>query len=206
MSDLFYNGNFRQNIKKIKGDLIEYARRNNITIPNDLYVVKCNPLHIHNNILIVCPPFNGKDYFKEKEDRYLEKTLDKYGIINRSITYCHLLPLERMNKNAIKSFRTWIHRITDLVCPRLIVVLGEDASLSYLNQKALLRDNHGKQIGIYNDNFGSYTEIYLTYPMEYYLQKAEFEDDDYKNHLQQHDWTIIRNRYLKLVNHRTDGE
>lgn len=192
--DLFYNGNFKQNIKKIKGDLVTYANRNNIPIPDDLYIIKFNPLYIGNNFLFIHPPFTGGEYFKDKENKYLEKLMDKYGIINKSITYCHLLPLERMNKNSIKSFKSWIHKLTDIVLPKLIVTLGEDAELSFISQKALLRDNHGKEIGEYNG-----TPIILTYPMEYYTNRAENIDNSYKLHIQENNWNVIKSYYDKLI-------
>ena len=195
-TDLFYNGNFKQNIKKIKGDLITYAERNHIAVPKELFLVKCNPTIVGNNVLFVCPPFKGKEYFKEKEDKYLSRLIDKFGIVYKAITYCHLLPMDRMNKAAIKSFRPWIYRITDLLSPRLIVVLGEDAELAFINQKALLRENHGKEIGEYKG-----APIILTYPMDYYLQRAEYEDPSYKQHLQENDWRIIEKRYGELIIH-----
>jgi len=193
--DIFYNNeDFKKNVMKIKKDLKKYGNEQLFEIPKDFKIIRCNPDNFGSNIMFIQPPFKGGKYFETKEDKMLDKLCDKYGILKRTFTYCHLFPLEKISKNSIKEFKYWIHHFVDLVSPNIIIILGEEAELSFLKTKVLINENHGKEITEYNG-----IPVILTYPMDYYINNNNYEDVSYKQFIQNHDWKIIQTYYHKLI-------
>lgn len=155
-----------------------------------LVLAKGNADDVGNNILVVCEPQKNMNWFSSKADKYAISILEKYEMPRYFLTASHLLPLKSVGREDIKAFSTWVQKITDLLEPRLIVLLGEHAEFCFLRRKFILRDYHGTEIGRYNG-----IPLLLTYPMSYYLNSVEYVDPGYKQFLENNDWTLIKERY-----------
>jgi len=210
MPDLFYSFalTLPEQIALLRKDILKYAVKVGYK-KKILPIVYGTEKNVNNNILIVQPPFNdGRNdernenkkikilnkHFEEDECTYLCQILQEYEIYNYFITYAHLLPLERHTKNGIKDFGCWITKLVDILGSKLVVVLGEDAQLSFLKRKCILKDFHGKKIGEYNG-----APLLLTYPFSYYLNRSSYEDKNYKEFILKTDWAMIQDAYKRKI-------
>lgn len=195
MPDLFYSqgSNFKEQIGMLKADLVKYAKSLG-SVRKYFYVVEGKAENAGNNILLIQPPFTGKCHFEQKEDKLLKYILAKYNIFKTFITYAHLVPLKKHTKADIKAFGYWMDKIVEIVSPKLIVVLGEDAELVFFKRKFIMKDYHGKIIGDTNG-----IPIMLTYSLDYYISKSSYEDQSYKDFLEANDWSAIKNEYDRRI-------
>jgi len=195
MADLFYSvGNdLESQIELLKTDILTYAK----TLG---YKKKSLPLlhgkaeNMSNNILIVQPPFKGKKHFSDDEFKALIYTMGKFGILNYFVTYSHPVPLERHTKNEIKKFSTWMSKLIEMISPKLIVALGEEAELVFFRRKFILRDFHGTVV---DQHAG--IPVMISFPFDYYASKSSYEDRSYKKYIQDTDWTAIKEEYDRRI-------
>jgi len=195
INDLFYNGSFTDKIKKIKVDIKNHMSNCGVVIPKTLSLCRGNVDNVNNNMLIVGPPFQGSKYFESKNDKMLFTLLQDLGIDKVFYTYCHLFKLPHYSRETLQTFSIWIKTLTELIGPKLILILGEQAELSYLKRKVILKENHGTVIGDYNG-----IPLMLTYPVEYYSETgSKWETSSYKEKIMQKDWLSIKNKYNELI-------
>jgi hypothetical protein len=195
MPDLFYStaDSSADQLKLLQKDILDDARRMGIN-KKKLSVVFGDQEYVGNNVLLVQPPFSGRKYFDSQDFSHLLFILQEYEMYNYFITYAHLLPLERHTKDSIKAFGSWIAKLVDIIQPKLIVALGEEAQLSFLKKKCILRDYHGQRIGTHAD-----IPIFLTYPTSYYLNESSYENKSYKDFILHSDWKILQKEYQRRI-------
>lgn len=196
--DLFYNGSFQQNIKKLKEDLKKYAQENSLLLPDPFNIVKLRPSCVGSCVLFICPPAISSSLFTTAEDKLLDSLCKEYEIENKAITYCYIFQSLHKNKNVIKEFSPWIKKLTDLIQPKLIITLGEDAQCSFFRNKFLMRDCSSTIIGNYSD-----IPIGAIYPMDYFISKTGFEDLSFKQYLKKSNWDFVKAQYDKLIGDKT---
>ena len=110
------------------------------------------------------------------------------------ITYHYLVYGDDITRNQIKEFGYYIRKLTDILDPKLIVCMGEEAQLSFFKRKFVMEDFHGKQIGEHDS-----IPIYTTFPIFYYEERSEYEDKSFKEHIKKVDWEKIKEVYSKVV-------
>ena len=194
--DLFYNGNFQEQFELLKKDIKEYAKTLGYNYKNrELILAYGEQSTVGNNILFVTPPLNRKKKpFKDRESIELIKTIRQYGLTNYIITPVFPIPLETISKKHIKDYRPWLMKTIYILEPRLIIVMGEDSELAFINRKYILRDYCGEKISTCHD-----ADVILAYPTSYYLEHSEYEDPSYKNQLKAQEWTNIKTLYNKFI-------
>jgi uracil-DNA glycosylase len=195
MYDLFLtNKTPEEKIKELITNIKEHAKKDGLNLRRKITAGFGNFDNIGNNVLIVTDPPESK-YFDSGEDRRLYKILKDFEINKYFHTYYFWYKKNtKLSKSDVKKFGFWIKMFTNIIEPNLIVCLGETAQLSFLTVKSILRDNHGKQIGVYNE-----IPIYTSYPVSYYNEKSECEDHTYKHFIKNKDWSLIKEKYDKVV-------
>lgn len=198
--DLFQTGNPTQDLIGLRDELKLYAKTNFPSLEkediNSISIAYGNVNNIGSNILIVDKPVGSKKPFKSKYDKYLINLLKSKGLDKFFITYCYSIVKDptTVSKKDIKNFSTWINRLVSIIQPKVIVVLGEEAELAFSKRKVVLKENHGSEIGIYNN-----IPIFLTYPMDYYVDSSGYEDESYKIFIQTNDWNKITEAYRSNI-------
>jgi hypothetical protein len=195
--DLFYGTTIAENISAFKKDLKIVAQGYDYAFGNKkIFIAYGRPEDAGNCILFVMPPLipNTKP-FQDKYSNYLIQLAGRYLLKNVIITSCFLIPLEQVSKANIKDFNPWMEKIVDIFRPKLIVALGEDAQFSFVKRKHILRDYHGQVIA----QSQSGIDVILSYAMNYYIEKSEYEDPSYKSFIQQNDWRIIQKYYNERI-------
>lgn len=192
MLDLFYTGSFEDQLKTLRKDLKAYALGKGYDYGKKrIYIAFGNKEYVGDNILFVAPPIKAEGTpFKNKPTTRLVETAQQFGIEKFFITSCYLIPQDRASRADIKAFNPWMLKIIELLQPKAVVVLGEDAEFVFFKRKFILRDHHGKVIGKVGE-----LDVMLSYPMQYYYQRSEFEDPSYKLHLRDLDWKAIQELY-----------
>lgn len=194
--DLFYQGDtLRKYTNKLKKDIQDLAKKENIIIKEKLKLVYGTKDCEGNNLLVIMPPYIKGEYFKSNQIEKLEIILKTYEINNYFLTYSYHLPKDKVTRKDIKTYGFWIKRIIDYVCPKIIVCLGEESMFSLFKRKAILKDYHGQIVGEHLE-----IPVFLTYPMEYYNEKSQYEDNSYKSYLLKKDWENISKEYKEKVN------
>jgi len=145
--------------------------------------------NIGNSILVITSPPPAK-FFESAEDKILYSFLNELNINNYFVSYFNLIPSTKINKQDIKDFGHWIRKLTDIIDPKFILCVGENAQLSYFKRKFILREHHGKIIGDYNS-----IPIYAIQQIMYYQKQSTFEDVTYKNYMKDTDWKEIIKKY-----------
>jgi hypothetical protein len=167
----YYNINKKSKVKLFYGDLKD----------------------VGNNILVVAPPQHK--FFESEDDKIIINILSEFRLFNYFLTYYYLIPNTKPSKQDIKNFGFWIRNIVDILEPKLIVCVGEDAQFSFYKSKFIIRDYHGLQIGEYNS-----IPIFASYIVPYYSKKADTEDMTYKNFIKNKDWSNIKKKYDEVIN------
>lgn len=195
MPDLFYSTavTLEDQLELLRADILDDAKRNGV-VKRKLPIVFGDQAYVGNAVLIVQPPFTGRKHFDGEEFNQLLFILQEYQMHNYFITYAHLIKLERHTKEGIKAFGSWIWKLIDIIQPKMIVVLGEDAQLSFLKKKCILRDYHGQKIGSHMD-----IPIFLTYPISYYLNESSYENKSYKDFILNGDWKVLQEEYKRRI-------
>jgi hypothetical protein len=194
MLDLFSQGKSTQElITLLENDVKAYRKKQGVESRSKTKIYYGNLEYINNNILIVTSPPKAR-IFETANDKNISDLLLSHGITNFFITYFHFISKEQISKKDIKDFGFYVRGFADIISPRIIVCLGEDAQLSFFKKKFLIEDYHGKEIGDFEG-----IPIYTTYPMEYYTEHSKFEDDSYKESLKDEDWNIIKERYKGVI-------
>jgi len=214
MSDLFYSSvlTLQEQLELLDKDMLKFAKNLGYT-KRKLPLVFGDDKYINNNVLLVMPPFSDgrhseanvrrknegkrlkiKKHFEGNEFDLLYEILESYEISNWFITYSHLVPLERHTKNGVKQFACWIAKLIEIIGPKLIIAMGEDAQLSFVKKKYILRDYHGKKITDHNG-----IPVLLTYPMSYYIDRSSYEDPSYKEFIMNLDWDLLRKEYERRI-------
>ena len=192
--DLFYQGTFDESAELIRTDIKKFAKEKNVPIGRKkIFLYKGFPQNVGNNILTISVPFNTDKMFESKMDKALIRMLAEYNLYNYMMTYCWLLPT-RASKNDIKEFSVWIHRLIDIIEPKLIVTLGEISQLSFIKRKANMFEKQGKIFHRHNC-----IPVYTTYDIEYFWTHSQFEDKQYKNHLKENDWKTNQAYYNRVI-------
>lgn len=185
--DLFYAGKTpEESIKKIKKDL-KFLNQNKF--PEIMYG---QIDYINRNILFIQEHINNK-FMKDNTDKDLIKTINEYKLDKYFITYSHLLNTNPL-RNDIKNFAPWIHKIIDVLNPKLIVILGENTCFTFFTKKFLLKNHHGNIIGYHNN-----IPVILTYSMDYYIKNDDYRDLSFKLANKKNDWEYIQKEYIKYV-------
>lgn len=191
MPDLFYSAaaTLQEQLELLAGDILSEAKRSGYR-KKSFSLVFGDEKFVNNNVLIVQPPFTKKNHFEEPECEALINTLHNYKMHNYFITYAHLLALDRHTKDEIKKFGVWVAKLVEIIRPKMIIVLGEEAELTFLKRKCILCDFHGQEIGRHED-----IPIYLGYPFSYFLDKSSYEDTNYKQFIHDTDWNKFQEEY-----------
>ena len=194
MLNLFDSGDFKEDIKTYCSELKEECKRKGLS-SKGMHSCTGKSDYVGNCLLILSRRSENisKD-FKGAEDKKLSHILKERQLTNCFLTYCYLFPKDIVSRKDIKDFAPWIHRLTRLIRPKLITVLGEPAQLTYLSRKKLLKEYHGQRIGDF-DNI----PIFLTYNMDYYTTKSEYEDNTFKLFIRNNDWDNIQKEYEKRI-------
>jgi hypothetical protein len=195
MIDLFTASmSIEEQIEDLKTNIKEsYIKQGRITKKTRIKLFFGDLKNIGNNILIISAPPPAR-LFDSPEDGRLKQFIQDLGIGNFFLTYFYLLLDTKISRKEIKDFSPWIQKLTDLIDPKLIVCMGEEAQFSYFKKKFLLRDHHGTQIGEYNS-----IPIIASYPIFYYQKSSEFEDTAYKDFMKAKDWGYIQQRYKEKI-------
>jgi uracil-DNA glycosylase len=195
--DLFYGTTFEENITAFKADLKKVALSYGYNFgKKKVYIAYGDLDKIGNCILFIGPALRPADKaFQDKYSEYLFKIANEHSLNNIILTSCFPIPLEQVSKTHIKEFNPWMEKLVDIFRPRLIVALGEDAQFSFVKRKHILRDYHGQIIS----KSMSGTDVLLTYPMSYYLEKSEYEDPSYKTYMLKTDFEIISKLYKERI-------
>lgn len=192
--DLFYQGNFKEQAKKIKNDIKEVGKKQGFRYQNALKLLWGNEDAVGNNVFFVTPPYPGGKYFKDKYTLKLLDIIHNKGLSNYFITYCYHQPTKKATRKNIKEYSTWIKQLVDITMPKLIVCLGEESVFSFFKKKVILRDWHGKEIDRYNS-----IPVMSTFSMDYYSERSEYEDVSYKDYLLENDWSKIKKKYDEVI-------
>lgn len=194
--DLFSVGKTHQErIDELKEEIRDKAKFYDAPKPRkgNVYIATGDINNISNNLLIVTDPPKGK-FFDSGEDRRLYRLLQEFNIEKYFHTYYYWYNKPKVSRSDIKQFGIWIRKLATILEPKLIVCMGEPSQFSFVKQKSILRDNHGKQI----DTFEG-APIFATYTIMYYLEKSEFEDHTYKNYIKEKDWSAIKAVYDEVI-------
>jgi hypothetical protein len=148
--------------------------------------------NVGSGVLVITSPPRAK-FFESSEDKPIINILKLFEIDKFFITYNYLLCRENITIKEIKEFSYFIKRLTDIICPKLIVCMGESSQFCFFKKKFMMIDFHGKQIGDYES-----IPIFTTYPSNYYEERSKHEDHLYKEQIRNKDWNIIKNRYEEL--------
>lgn len=189
MLDLFYSGlTVDEQLEKLKNEIIDLAKKEGSKArKNTIKVVHGTMDKIPNKgALFIMPPLTGK-FAKGKDFNLLLTIISMYDFDAAFITYAHLVPKEKRIRKEIKNFSTYIRQLISIILPKVIVCLGEEAQFSIFKTKSLMNDYHGKVIGNLEG-----IPVMTTYDMSYYNNSSAFEDDNYKNFLQESDWKAIK--------------
>lgn len=183
--DLFLtNKNFNKQCQIIKNDILKYYNSN-----EKIKILSGNEENIGKSILIVTNKSDG--YFNSNSDNTIKNICDKYNI-KYFLTYNYFF--NNISMRNIKEFSPFIHRITDIVQPKLILCLGELSQLCYFKKKFMIENYHGQEIGKYQD-----IPIYTSYEMEFYDIRSKYTDTNYKNFIKENDWNNINLKYKELL-------
>lgn len=195
--DLFYSGRtFDDRLKLLKKDVKEYAKRVGYDYGKKrLYLAYGNPDNVGQNILFVVPPLdpNSKPY-QDKASQRLIEVAKEYGLDKFFITSSYPIPIEKISKRQIKEFSYWVHKLIDILEPKLIVVMGEESEPVFVRRKFILRDSYSEIITSHND-----IDVVLAYPMNYYIGHSEYEDPSYKKSLLEQEWTRLKEIYDRKI-------
>jgi hypothetical protein len=123
--DLFYQGSFDESLKALKKDLRQLAKNEYKLQLRNLNVAWGRVDQVGNNILFVTPPDPKKPKFNSRDDRTIVDEASSRKMNQFFLTRCHLFPLDKYPRDEIKKFSKWVHKVVDLVQPKLIVVMGE---------------------------------------------------------------------------------
>jgi len=191
--DLFYNNlSTKAQLSKLKKEIGNRIYGNNI--PNNFKIIDGNIEHINNNVLILMEYVSLKGFMKAPWESYLTKLCNHYKINNKFISYSYLIPTKVANRNDIINGRSYIELIISIIRPNLIVCIGENTVLSFLNRKKLLHNFHGQVVEKYEN-----IPIIITYPMGYYLQYGRPDEKYYRQSILKNDWDIINSYYKNLI-------
>jgi len=194
--NLFYGTTFEEHVTAFKKDLREIAKHYSYDFGRKkIYIALGQPEHIGKCLLVIGPPIGVEQPFKDKYSDFLLQTASEFGITNVILSSCFLVPIERVSKNDIKNCQYLTEQLVEIFRPKLIVVLGENAQFAFVKRKFILRDYHGQIITTSNTGI----DIILSYTMDYFLEKSEYEDPNYKEFIRNSDWTIISKIYKEKV-------
>lgn len=188
--DMFYcNLSPEEQLQKLSSEMIASVR----TRKKKLFTVTINPINIGNNILFVLPHVTLAGFGKDDNAKWLKETIREFGITKYALTYGYLVPTEHISRNQFKEFAQWIHRLIEIIRPRLLVLVGENVTLSFFNRKIKI-ENHGTQVGLFGD-----IPCILTLEPSYYLEHSAYENEAYKQFLRQKDWNFIKEQYQSVI-------
>lgn len=194
--DLFYGTTFEEHVTAFKKDLRELAKQYSYDFGRKkIYIAYGQPSHVGKCLMVLGPPIGTGVPFQDKYSNYLFQTANDFGITNVVLSSCFLIPIEQVSKNNIKACHPTTEKLVEIFRPRLIVVLGEDAQFSFVKRKFILRDHHGQVIAKSNTGI----DVVLSYTMNYFLEKSEYEDPSYKEFVRTADWTLISNLYKERL-------
>lgn len=196
MADLFYGlgTSFPEQIELLKQDLYKDAKLKGYKGKKKIKILYGEEKHIDNNILIVHPAYSGPDYFCGDEFSAPIELMNKLEMFNHFVTYANPIPFAKQTRDTIKNFRPWMYNLVDIIRPKLIVVLGEDAQFVFFTKKSLLLDYHGLIIGNYNS-----IPVMSSYEFAYYATQSAYEDRTYKKYIQNYDWQLIKTEYTRRI-------
>lgn len=193
--DLFYQGSFKDQIRLIKKDIKDLGKAQGLRYQNTFSLLWGSNLDaVGNNIFIVTPPYPGGKYYKDKYTLRLLDVLKNRGFSNYFISYCYHQPTNKVSRKNIKEYSTWIQKLVEITMPKLIVCLGEESVFSFFKRKTILRDYHGKEIDKFNG-----IPVMITFSMDYYTERSEYEDVNYKDFLLSNDWSKIKEKYNEVI-------
>lgn len=195
MLDLFtVNLSIDEQFELLRANIKEtYIKNKVITKRTSIKLCLGDTNDIGNNLLVITIPPKAK-LFESPDDKNLIQILKEFELFKFFITYYHLIPGANPSKKDIKDFGYWIRNLTDIINPKIIVCIGEDAHLSYFKRKFILRENHGKLIGDYNS-----IPIFALYPISYYVKRSDFEDISYKLYMKTTDWSNVKKKYKEVI-------
>jgi len=188
--DLFYSTlNPKESLQKLSKEILD----NNKTRKKTLSTVNIALEDIGNNVLFILPNVTSLGFVQDENAKGIVAATHEFKLEKYAITYSYLLPVEHVSRDQIKYFSVWINKLIDIILPRLIVCVGENATLTFFNRKIKI-ENHGTIIG-------SVKEIpcILTLEPTYYTEHSAFEDEAYKHFLRTRDWSFIKQQYVANI-------
>jgi len=147
--------------------------------------------NFNDGVLTISNPPKAK-FFETPEDKIILNLLNSFGLDKYFLTYNYLI-LGTNTPKEIKEFGYFVRKLIDIINPKLIVCMGEEAHFCFYKRKFMMIDFHGKVIGDYEGR-----PIMTTYPIFYYGEKSKFENDSYREEIKRKDWTAIKDKYMEL--------
>lgn len=183
----------QERIDALKEDISKFKRSSGVdTKKSKIKLFFGNIENFNDGIFTVSTPPKAK-HFESSEDKYLVSLLESLELNKYFLTYNYLFFGDKANVQTIKDFGIFIRKLVDIINPKLIVCLGEEAQFSFFKKKFLISDFHGKQIGEYEGR-----PIMTTFPISYYEERSQFEDHSYKDSIKTKDWSSIKEKFKEL--------
>lgn len=189
--DLFWSDSNKTNV--IKALRKEIIRNNNLDNSFNILYMNCKLKELEDNsiILFVLPKIN-KTFYNKNEDKYIKKcckfcNIDKYAVI-----YSYPFEVDTLTKKNVKSYSYTNSIIIDTLVPKLIIVCGEDSTLTFMNTKIEINTNTNRYF-----KWKEYYDSYITYDINYINDLSTIEGNDYKQNILYNDWHNIKNMINK---------
>lgn len=188
--DLFYsNLPIEDQLRALVKDILN----NENTKKKKLSIINGDIKDIGNNILFVLPHVTQEGFLRDLDAQLLLELIEEYKITKNIITYSYLLPVQQVTRNELREFSVWVEKLIDIIQPRLIVMVGEDTTLTFSNRKIKI-ENNGSIVMTFNG-----IPCMLTFSPSYYTEHSAYENERYKNYIKQKNWTEIKKEYERLI-------
>lgn len=195
--DLFY-GNLtpEQQLRKLTKDVkAKLNATNNVIKGSKSFKLFIGKKEVFGNCcMFLLPNPNTKGVGESVADKFVMATAIGLGMNKSILTYSYPKICPNATKKQIIDHIDDLYMLTSIVSPKMIVVMGADACLSFSNIKQTVDNRHGTIIEHYNG-----APVILTYHPSYYTDNSGYEDDRYKKQLMTSDWNFIKEQYNRLI-------
>jgi len=151
--------------------------------------------HYGNCILFIIPNVSSAGFMNAEYEENLITTLKDYHIENYIIAYAQPNKTNSPSRKLIKQSRPLMHKIIEIVSPKMIIAFDDSSAELFMNQKPNIIEDHGKIITTHYD-----IPVILTYNMDYYIKRTGYEDAKYKRNIFFEDWVFINQQYKEYIN------
>jgi hypothetical protein len=177
-------------IKKLKADIKKWGIDNGYIIQNKFVLASRSTEKLSGDPLFILPPFKGNVMYDTFHDHTLRNLCRHYNINKYSMTYSFPFKETTLSQPAkikdIKAYSVKLNEIIQILCPSIIVILGELAQHSLLSKKFLLTTWHGMTVP------GCEVKTLLMHPADYYCKRSKNEDKSFKAALRDNDWNKLK--------------